>query len=540
MVDSIDDIQLKVLNDITPKILDFLKTQISNYKDTDSDVNKNMLKEFADASIAKMDKDIVNPDIIYKKMYVDVDQSFREFCEYSGIPISDFTAVNFEKPVEKIKIAEKIDQPVVINADENELFFPFFGLLRNPFQYSDAGHEIFSNESDDSSKYPVIQTSASREVLMKAISGVDTIFIGEKGIGKSVMGILVKEELSRRDKKIFTVIAPETFTSFYLKLFAEIMVGRIIELHEISKYIEQEMIGQNYMAEPMIKSRNFDGTISRNYPLICSHPKCPHLPKCALTLADGSAKFFLANLFYPEKNIKNKLPTDIICPLYQWLIVKISGALRIEGTFFLDYPDDMGGWLRYFKEFIADFRRNNTLIIMVTREQFDTFNKNEFIGRFPNQVLKSLSNEEIKEIILSRIKTDSEPEGEYPPVFTEDGLNYLVVQTKGNPRKAIQYGARVLEVMLVEDKKESADMEFVISSLKDRIPVVMSIADALTSLVRELKEKKAGWVTGSEINRMLVEEYNILTLSPVSLGKRLKKMGIENIYRPLTSYWFGT
>jgi hypothetical protein len=529
---NLDDIQLNVLNDITPKILDFLKTKISNYKDANDDGYKKLLREFSDNSIAKMDIG-QKPDIIYKKMYVDVDQAFREFCEYSGIPISDFTAVNFEKPVEKIKIS----QPILIKKTDASMFYPAFKLRENPFQYSNLSQEINNNLEDEPTKYPLVKTEASKEVLMKLISGTDCLFIGERGIGKSTIGEIIAVEMASRGKKVYRVISPETHVDLYIKLFEDIYRGKDDKILEINELIKNEMLQNNYFSLPMRLARNSDGTDSHLQISVCDHMQCPRPKRCVLMDKEGN--FYLKSMF----GVGGVLPKDVSCPLYRWLIVHVSAYL-IEGNeaIFIDCSDDIENdkTIQYFFEFVKELRKwlRLPIIIVATRNQYVKLRKTEYFSRFQNQTLKALTPSEIKEILTSRIKSVSE--GESKELFSDDTLNYIVSQAKGNPRQAITYASRVLEVMILENRTETADLEFCSKSLEGRMTSDLSPTDAIENVVRMLRDKKAGWVLNEDFKNILEEEYHIMNVAPESLGRILAKMGVKSRATPKMAYWFGS
>jgi hypothetical protein len=436
------------------------------------------------------------------------------------------------KPVKEIQPAPepKIKQ-------QEDMFYPAFGLYQSPFRLSDQGSERTELEAELGFSFKPIPTSAYMEVLIKTVTGADTLFLGERGLGKSTIGELLKEDLTKKGKPIYTVIAPKTFIQFYQNLWQEFLKGidfNFVSKKEANESIRHSMERNNYLSNPIFVQRDEKGIPVSSFPMVCSHPACPHKPKCALTETDNNHTMDF--LYLPLYNF----PKDINCPLFRWLIVKIADLYEIKGTLFLDAPDDLikHNNIEYFTALIAELRINKNLIIMITREQYEKMRKSEYFTRWQFQELKRMTQGELKQVLLSRIETVRDNSKEYPNLFCEETLTYIVNQANGNPRKAIQYSERVLEIMLAQDSKTGANLEFTLNALEGRLPTTLTLGDALENIVREYREKKAGWVRGSEINRKLVEEYNLVNINPASLGRKLKNMHVENRYTPYAEYYF--
>lgn len=404
---------------------------------------------------------------------------------------------------------------------ENGVWYPEFGLVRNPFQYFDRATEKESLPEEES--YSLIRTEMVSTIIRKARSGTNAIFEGEKGCGKSSAIELAQWELTNKNIPVFTVVGMRTHNDFYHGLYRAL----VSHVEDAKDRIKRHFPG-TWLGKPLgIPQKEM------TYPEICTHPQCRKRIRCVI-VPDRFDVFEILEI----------VPKEIFCPVYQWIVIKIAATVsqgKIKPVFLFDAPDDIENVATptYFVNFMQDFHREtgSTIVLMTTSDQYARLKKTEYFGRWMREKFEPPNTRELREILLSRIKDSVEGEGFLLP-FDERAIDYLVDSSGGNPRKMLMDCNDVLSKMSSNERKEPADVDFVLNCIKGRMMMSISEMDAINGGIQYFLDKGYDWLEVRELQKFLLDKYQI-KINSKRLGRLLKPMGFEHKNTPWSAYRIG-
>jgi hypothetical protein len=432
-----------------------------------------------------------------------------------------------------------------------ELWFPEFGLRKNPFALSDKRTEL--NRGED---YTPVETDATRLVGRLVNSGGRTIISGPKGCGKTTTAHFMRE---MNDKSIVAVVGPASLKELISMIlsrgladlqqgFAELStrVGKEIKLDGIAGKVVGELdkkysgiLRDWFDQKPQYSRKKAEGL---NAPIfMCEFSKCPMKHRCEFP----QFKSKLDITFMAVANYLNDVVSlrDINCPLMQWVTVRLFEPFehwsdnhleRIQPhrCFVLDVPDEAGNNIsaRYFREFIRELDEVSGLpfVILATSQQFYVLWRSDFFARWMRKKFPSMMNEELTEMCEDRLESDrlEDPQIKFQNPFTSDGFKRVFSASAWNPRNVISNVGLVLQRMLEDGVKEPVGEDYVEAALKDEgFGIYVHTDDALDVVLKELRN--AGRVRVLVREMVPLMEKQGVKISAIALGKKLSARGFE-------------
>jgi energy-coupling factor transporter ATP-binding protein EcfA2 len=394
-----------------------------------------------------------------------------------------------------------------------ELWYPEFGFRRNPFANSDRLTEIIYEERRVS-----IVTKAVRQVESLIKQKMSAIIVGPKGCGKSTAAEITNGE---NYLAYTTIIGSFTMKELICTLL-EYNYGN--EDREIKKKVLTELDAKyGYQLQrwlmPWYDKKTADG---HGFPTkyLCKFESCPRKTRCEFPRFEEIT----------FGKVVGCLPERIICPFAQWIAPRIFGESRNqENVFLFDVPDEIGVDVspRYFKDFIQELRQETrgVVILMATNQQYNAMIRTEYFKRWNRRYFPKMESKELKMIYEGRLESDRV--GDSPIKFksnplTEEALDYIILTVDHNPRNMIRNVGLVLERMAEEGRKMPADLNYVMTVLKNKGGFV-SDSDALEDVLGDLRGTGVSWVKVRVI-RGLMEKRGV-KISDKRLGRIMKGKG---------------
>lgn len=431
-----------------------------------------------------------------------------------------------------------------------ELWYPEFGLRKNPFNLSDKRKELDRRET-----YESIETEATKLVERLINSGGRTIIFGPKGCGKSTTAYYIDEMGNRL---IVTVVGPtslkELISTILSRGLTDLQQGSIALAGQFGKEIKlddtvkkvMEELDKKYSAVLMDwfdqKPQYSQRKNAPNVPTyLCEFSKCPMTHRCGFP--QFRSKFditFMAVANYLNDVISAK---DINCPLMQWVTVRLFEPfeywsddrlerIQLHKCFVLDFPDEVGNNIsaRYFREFVCELDEISGLpfVILATSQQFYVLWRSDFFARWMKKKFPSMTNEELMEMCKDRLERcrvkDSQIIFQNP--LTEDGFKRVFSASAWNPRNVISNVGSVLQRMKVDGIKEPVGEDYVEAALKgEEVGIYVHTDDALDVVLKELRNEGRVRVLVREMVPLM--ERQGVKISPIALGKKLSVRGFE-------------
>lgn len=411
-----------------------------------------------------------------------------------------------------------------------KLWYPEFGLRRNPFIYADKRKEIDLREN-----YEPVETEATRLVQDMVNFGGQVIIHGPKGCGKSttlyyinslyytqVLELEDESKLASDTQKII-VIGSESLMELIFKLL-DFALNTNIDLQQSEHMTEMKYEGYSHTIRGFLQA--YIPKDSANHcptKYFCQYPRCKVFPKCEFPTFDDDVTFSkIAN--YVNKEIVGK---NIFCPLAEWILIRLFEVPAPLGLIFMfDVPDEVGvdAPSKYFKNFIADLENKSkaNMILMATTNQFQSLVRHDFFQRKKSEKFPNMTEEELKLMCKERLQKQNATQN---PI-SDDAWGYIVVAGANNPRNVIRNAGTVLEAMRKEKRCEVADVEYVKRVLESTGEGnYVSVADGLEAVLKNLRDKARAsgkpYVSNKEICEMMNKVMKI-PISPISLGKRMR------------------
>jgi len=390
-----------------------------------------------------------------------------------------------------------------------ELWYPEFGLRDDPFQYNDFNHEYYVTD-----EIPRIKTEEVKRI--KDLRPTCSI-VGYKGDGKSTALWLSVLELER-DRHLFHSIASPSLTSFYNELFN--CLYRFYHKKKKAKEIFEKSIDKNWFevhTKMVLDTQRLDW-------INCHYPHCILRRRCKIPLKEPTDVIEHAldheYLHWVLQQIEKYCPLKV--HLVQKLIENLPNVEEGRYKFLLDVPDDLHYGIDDFKDTVRNMQSVGNAIIMTTHEQHERLTKSDFFSRFVKFEFLQMTNEELKQLYHARIKWQQK-EGNYPPLLTEEALDFAVRKSIRNPRFLLMICEEVISSMKIQGRVSSADVKFIEKASKT--VGLFSVNDYVSMLVKRYKENRKRWVKVKESVRDMREWFNFET-NEWSLGRKL-----ANLYR---------
>jgi len=164
-----------------------------------------------------------------------------------------------------------------------------------------------------------------------------------------------------------------------------------------------------------------------------------------------------------------------------------------------------------------------TVIITVTPEQYELCLKSDTLARLIKYDFPHPSLEQLKEIIIKRIRSFQNWDESAPIPFNDDVISYLIEASAYNIRRIIYNCQKILQKMWEEQMNTSCNLEFA-QKLVKKEEIRLSLNQILYETIKELKAQGKTWVYVSEIISFVENKYNM-------------KVSSERIGRLLSSLW---
>lgn len=415
-----------------------------------------------------------------------------------------------------------------------DLWFPEFGLRKNPFALSDKRSEMQNNEV-----YEPVETQATRLVQDMIDYGGRVIIDGPKGCGKSTTLYYM----------MMAGYASETIvisSRSLMELVFELLVKVLSTLP--NEQNEDGVIGENKV---LLRLNSIYGGTVRGFLMawipkasnahlpskfVCEYGRCIMGHRCDFPTFNNDVTFSNVARYVSEVISKQ----NNFCPLAEWILVRLFEKEKPSNMVFMfDVPDEVGVDVpsKYFKNFISELgdKSKANMILMATRKQFNSLTRHDFFQRWNNRKFPSMTGEELKAMCAERLqnqKANSNP-------ISDDGWSYLVASSMFNPRTVIWRAGQVLEAMRKEGKNEPADVEYVEKILlREGLGGVVSNDDALEAVLKDLRDHGRKWVKVKEIATLMNTVYKV-GIEPISLGKMLTRMELVGRKNPDAEYRVG-
>lgn len=409
-----------------------------------------------------------------------------------------------------------------------ELWYPEFGLIDNPFQFYDFYHE----QAED---VPLIETEEVNRI--KSMRGACYI-AGDKGVGKSTVLYMTDKELRKRNgTAVFSVIAPTSLTGFYDELFFD-----LCHFYAKKKQLDWFFQANVNMDWFEIHTGRRDGKEFLDT-IRCHYGWCKLYQRCKIRFDEPSDSIHRA---LNMDNLRQALrKVEKYCTLKADLVQRLVANLpNIEDEsrfmFLFDFPDDFYKGFDDFKEVVIRMRHvGSAVVIMTTRRQYEKLAESDYFGRIQKFEFSQMTNEELKQLYRARIKWQQES-GNYPPLLTDEALDYVVKKSIRNPRTLLQICNEVVSSMQAQHKTSSSDIAFV--EVKSKTAGALSMDDYIRMLVLKYKEQRKRWVPVQQSVVDMKEWFNV-EISEKSLGRKLMTLHRQGVipdqhYTPDSEYLY--
>lgn len=399
-------------------------------------------------------------------------------------------------------------------SNENQLWYPEFGLYDDPFRTND-----FFNDREN--KAPIIPTKQARLVQIQR----GTVFIiGEPGVGKSTVLYQVQKSKDTVGEIYFAVVGTGNITEFYNELFSTVcnFLGQSGE-DPLLQFLKREWF-----------TKNTDTNAT------CSYKRCEK-KGCEINLKIGT----LPHVFKTAKPLEEHFMTyEKYCPLRLDLVhemIRDLGKAKDHPPykFLLDLPDDLRRKeLFYLKETIREIQKTtSSVVIMVTPKQYDwlKYNLSDTFGRYPKTPFEKMSNDELRTMLGVRIEW-KRLAGRYPHLFDESAVQFIVERSIRNPRRLLEICRETIQEMQLKGVKSSVDERFVrenSATARD-----FDFDTLVESLVQHYIETKVREKTVHESKADLETLYNY-PVEEIAMGRKFRQMWKDKKiagYSPRGSY----
>lgn len=391
-----------------------------------------------------------------------------------------------------------------------ELWFPEFGLKKNPFAFSDR-----KIERGPGDHYLPIEIEATKIIDWLLVSKSNGIIYGLNGCGKSsaleyMRDVYCSTPIIIGAKSLAELVSEMLRMALRYKQYFTIDDDVIIKVNDNYAGIIQKH------TRMWSDRKTSDGhTIPTK--ILCKFPGCFRKIKCEFPL--------LPNMFI--QNMAQYLPENEICPFAQWMVLRLfENRKKGDIWFMFDTPDDIVNMQKaqYFKDFVEELIKvsGGTVMLMATPLQFKLLIKTEFFRRWHRREFPKLSIEEMKMVYEERLKGSVSSRIKNQNPISEEGLGYLITVSGHNPRNMLRNASRVLEKMMMEGKKEPADRKYVMKVL-GAVNMYANEEEVLDDVIEELDH--CGWIKVKAVAKMM--EKKGLKVGVKRVGRMLKARGFD-------------
>jgi hypothetical protein len=378
------------------------------------------------------------------------------------------------------EVGEKGEKEEREEFSEN-FWYPTFRLRRNPFV---SFNYKFEQVYGFAEYIEYVDTPASQLIHNLAVSGISAFIVGERGCGKTTALDLASQGL----KNYFLITEPRAM----LDIFNEIW--------NLNIDIDNEYF---YSLFEKVLHRWF------------SNQRCTGCKrKCSLP----QLRDIRYGVFWLLSDIK------VSCLIKEWTFDEIIkwGRFPKNPVFLIDCPDDILEVGVYeFSKLIAKIldEIGGTIIITATPEQYQLCLKSDTLARFPKYDFPLPTREQLKQIIIKRIRGFQGWDESAPIPFTDEAIDYLIEVSRYNIRKLLFNCQRVLQKMWENQMDTPCGLKFV-KELITREEGGLTVEQMIMEILREFKKQGKTWIGVDEVRKALKNKYN-LEVSSKRLGRLL-------------------
>jgi len=211
--------------------------------------------------------------------------------------------------------------------------------------------------------------------------------------------------------------------------------------------------------------------------------------------------------------------------------------------FLIDMPDEIEGKVFHsfyrFLSTLLPYKNQVNCIVVMNREHYDmAFRRFSLVlGKFEMQKIQSFTLDEIKEIMILRMKNARKSKSTTIEPFTFEAIDFIFNFTHGNPRNFFIMASNVFTAAAMEEKIITIDFCKKIIGGADAIELILrercaepTLREQLLKIAYLIKNEYHGFVDGEEqLLQNLMDKFGITRVTARKRVRQLQKYGIGEI-----------